>query len=145
MQNQEIVLSQPCLTIPQLIFFNTKNRPSRGVTERHVKNRHPPLPLFVGLNFHTETRSRKLVNALYNLGVSASYQCVIDLESSLATTVCTHFEDEGIWAKSLTSQQSAPSPEGFGWTRSSSTWIPRWSLLVLDRLTSILKNTNLSH
>ena len=95
-QNQETVLSQPCLTIAQLIFFNMKNRPSQGATERHVKHRQPPLPLFVGLNVHTETRSRKKVNTLYSLGISVSYQCVIDLENSLATTVCKHFEDEGL-------------------------------------------------
>ena len=95
-KNQETGLSQPCLTIAQLIFFNMKNRPSQGATERHVKHRQPPLPLFVGLNVHTETRSRKMVNTLYNLGISVSYQCVIDLEISLATTVCKHFEDEGL-------------------------------------------------
>ena len=95
-QNQETVLSQPCLTIAQLIFFNMKNWPSQGATERHVKHCQPPLPLFVGLNVHTETRSRKMVNTLYSLGISVSYQCVIDLENSLATTVCKHFEDEGL-------------------------------------------------
>ena len=37
-----------------------------------------------------------MVNTLYNQGICVSYQCVIDLENSLATTIYKHFEDEGL-------------------------------------------------
>ena len=45
---------------------------------------------------HAQTRSKKLVNQLYELGLSVSYQRVDDIMNNLATSVCDHFKSVGV-------------------------------------------------
>ena len=94
-KNQNSTESQACLTISQLLLFHAKKF-SDAVRTRHCKDREPPLPIYLGLQIHTLTRSRKLVNSLYKLGVSISYNHVNELEKLLANAVCKHFEVEGV-------------------------------------------------
>lgn len=84
------------LTLAQLIYFNTKVRGSSVVKSRHSKDREPPIPLFVGLHVHTQTRTKKTVNTLYRMGMSVSYDRVLEIENSLATAVCKRFEKESL-------------------------------------------------
>src|SRR6218665_2905922 len=39
---------------------------------RHSLKREPPLPIYLGLEIHAESRSKKLVDCLFNLGMSIS-------------------------------------------------------------------------
>lgn len=83
---------QACLTIGQNILFNTKKRVSVSVANnRHTMKREPPLPIYMGINIHTLTRSKKLIQQLYQLGISISYDRVMELEDLLATSVCERF------------------------------------------------------
>ena len=67
--DQESTESQACLTVAQTIIFNCKKA---SVTvnadstrrSRHSLNYEPPLPLYIGLNIHTQTRSKKLIMEL---------------------------------------------------------------------------------
>ena len=53
---------------------------------------------------HAQTRSKKLVNQLYELGLSVSYQRVNDIMNNLTTSVCDHFKSAGVvWPLSLQS------------------------------------------
>ncbi len=88
--------SQASLTIAQLIYFNAKSKCNQVSATRHVKDREPPLPIYLGLQVHTLTRSKSLVNSLYALGVSVSYKRVMELEDQLASAVSVHYEKEGI-------------------------------------------------
>ena len=88
--------TQASLTIAQLISFNTKVKNSSVVRSRHSKDREPPIPLFVGLHIHMQTRSKKIVNTLYGMGMSVSYDRVLEIENSLATAVCKCFEEENL-------------------------------------------------
>ena len=58
--------------------------------------REPPLPLYIGMKIHTETRSKKLVNHLYDLGLSVSYDRVLENESQLTTAVCEDYKEKGV-------------------------------------------------
>lgn len=75
-------------------FFNSKAR-SRGESKtgqtRHVKAREPPLPLFIGFNVHAMTRRKTLISKFYQLGLSVSYQRIVELEDMLATSVSERF------------------------------------------------------
>ena len=62
----------------------------------HNQDREPPLPLYLGMSVHTQTRSKKLVNQLYELSLSVSYQRVNDIMNNLATSVCDHFKSVGV-------------------------------------------------
>ena len=49
------------------------------------------MPLYVGLMLHSETRSRKLLDKLHALGLSASYNRIISLEKQIASSLCQRF------------------------------------------------------
>ena len=53
--------SQPCLTIAQLVLFNCKKsvKKDASLKSRHSLSYEPPMPLYLGLNLHTQTRSKK--------------------------------------------------------------------------------------
>ena len=92
-QDQDFQVS---LTLSQR--FNSTFRGRRSSTEntRHFKDRETPLPLYIGLSIHTQTRSKTILNYLHKLGISMSYRHVIEVENSLASALCTKFKDDDI-------------------------------------------------
>ena len=92
-----MINSRACLSICQLILFNAKdNRASlvAGSSQRHLKSREPPLPLYVGLNIHTQTRSRKMLTQMHELGLSISYTRLLEIQDSITSALCKRFKDE---------------------------------------------------
>ena len=73
LKDQDVTDSQANLTIAHLILFNFKKSASSA------KSRHSlaPLPLYVGMKIHTETRSRKMITHLNDLGLTVSYSRVL--------------------------------------------------------------------
>ena len=66
-QQQDNTESQGSHTISQLIYFNVKNKAPTVQNTRHIRDRVPPLPLYIGLSVHTRTRSKKIVKLLNRL------------------------------------------------------------------------------
>ena len=94
--DQDSADSQACLSIAQTIVFNCKKnikKSSSTVKSRHTVEYEPPLPLYIGLSVHTQTRSKKLIMELHALGLSISYE---QLENQLATAVCQDIEKKGV-------------------------------------------------
>ncbi len=90
--------SQSCLTISQLIIFNSKKKHS-GLDKsftRHSATREPPLPLYLGLNIHSLVRSKKLIEQLHALGISISYDRVIQIEKDAAYSLCAQCQANDI-------------------------------------------------
>ena len=59
LDGQGALESQACLTVSQLVLFNTKSSKSaKGACQRYSIKMEPPLPLYVGLNVHTSTTSK---------------------------------------------------------------------------------------
>ena len=98
LKDQDKRESQACLTTSQVILYNVKKQPSTKLDakSRHVLQREPPLPIYTGLNVHQMTRSKKLINQLYQMGISISYNRVIELEEWIATSVCERFEEDSV-------------------------------------------------
>ena len=94
LKDQDTTDSQASLTVSQMILFNFHSRATSTAKSRHSLDREPPLPLYVGMKIHTETRSKKIVTQLYNLGICVSYDRIIQLENQLATAVCNDFHDK---------------------------------------------------
>ncbi len=69
LKDQDKIESQACLTASQVILYNVKKQPSTklDVKTRHTLQREPPLPIYTGLNVHQMTRSKKLINQLYQI------------------------------------------------------------------------------
>ena len=92
--------AQTSLSISQLMLFSTtKRRRDNGTTGAsyyHSRDREPPLPIYLGLMTHAERRKRTLVDKLYNLGLSISYDRVLELSTDMGNSVCAHFESEGV-------------------------------------------------
>ena len=88
--------SQATLTISQLIVFNSKKKSSTTSSNRHLLEREPPLQLYVGLSIHAYTRSKKIINELFQLGISVSYDRLDDLLNGLGTAVGNRFQQDGV-------------------------------------------------
>ena len=87
-ESQDFEESQACLTIAQLIVFNKKKIKKLATkSDRHN---------YLGMSVHAQTRSKKFVNQLYELGLSVNYQRVDDIMNNLATSVYDHFKSVGV-------------------------------------------------
>ena len=96
-KDQEKSESQACLTICEKIIFNTEKRSCKTKTEqtRHSASREPPLPLYIGLNIHNTTRSMTLIEKMYQLGISVSYDRIMQIKDWIVTSLCQRFREDG--------------------------------------------------
>lgn len=87
--------SQACLTVCQSILFNVKKRGSNQQQVRHSLQREPPLPVYLGLSIHASLRSKTLICKLYQLGLSISYERVMEIEELVAKSVSERSVEDG--------------------------------------------------
>ena len=95
-QAESVLKSQAALTIAQLVQFNTYVHRHEGEVKRERRNvfRESPLPIYVGLSIHAKTRSCDLVETLYNLGISVSYDRVLSISTQLGNEVCRRYHED---------------------------------------------------
>ena len=97
MKKQDKHESQACLTVGQVIVYNTKEKSKESNTQtRHSLEREPPMPVYIGLNIHGLTRCKRIIQQLHELGISISYDRVIQLEDWLAEATCERFDKDGV-------------------------------------------------
>ena len=96
-KSHDSVEPQISLSIAQLLQFNCIVRRREGSTGvYHSQNREPPLPIYLGLLLHAETRKRGLVDKMYDLGLSISYDRVLSISSKMGNIVAARFEHENV-------------------------------------------------
>ena len=83
--------TQGFLSICQLVMFNSVKQRQKQVT-RHDKSREPPLPVYLGVLIHNKTRKRELVEKLFDLGLSVSYDRVLEISTDAGTEICKHYD-----------------------------------------------------
>ena len=89
--------SQAALTIAQLIKFNcVKSRRQNSSFLTHQNSMETPLPLYIGAMIHTRTRKKGLVDRLFDLGISVSYDRVLNVSADLGNLLSNQFEATGI-------------------------------------------------
>lgn len=94
---ENIIDKHNALTIAQLIFFNsTIRRRGTSMSTFHCSAREPPLPLYIGLLVHAETRKMGLIDKLCDLGISVSYNRVLEVSSGLGNSACQRFQEENL-------------------------------------------------
>ncbi|KAJ8387987.1 hypothetical protein AAFF_G00147780 [Aldrovandia affinis] len=80
-------------------MFNSyaRRRESTSTTEstRHSHNQETPLPVYLGTLIHTKTGKRDLVDTLFHLGLSISYDRVLSISTDLRDRICRFFQKEG--------------------------------------------------
>ena len=74
---------QAVFSVAQCIFYNSTFRHRNRNIAYHNTIREPPLPIYVGLLLHGETRKRSLVDKFYDLGLSVSYDRVFSISDDL--------------------------------------------------------------
>jgi len=89
------------LSIAQLLKFNSiKHKRRQATTQsgtvRHSIDQETPVPMYIGLMLHAHTCKRDLVDRLYNLGMSISYDRVLRLTAQVGSNVCEQFQKEHV-------------------------------------------------
>ena len=92
-QSSSATMPQSVLTISQLLVYNSMVRHCKDVTSTtgHSKERKTPLPIYLGVMIHTKTRKRELVDDLFELGISVSYDRVLEISADLSSNVCQQY------------------------------------------------------
>lgn len=93
---KERVASQACLSISQLLVFNSVATDHTSSVTQHSREKECPLPIFVALKIRGTTRSKTLVESIYNIGLSISYDRLLCLSTEVVNSVCAHFQSEGV-------------------------------------------------
>ena len=90
-------MSQATLSIAQLLQYNTfaRRRPGSNAIY-HMKGRETPLPIYMGLTLHAKTRKRDLVDTLFSLGLSISYDRVLEISTAMNNRVCELYMSDNV-------------------------------------------------
>ena len=86
-------------SISQLLMFNSVKHtqavdPSSTVC--HRSELETPVPVYVALKIHAVTRSRNLIDALFNQGMCISYDRLLNLTSDICNAICEQFREDGV-------------------------------------------------
>lgn len=83
-------------TISQLICSNAVKKASNAVTLYQKKERETPFPLYVGLKLHANDRQKSTISTFHSLGMSVSYDRVMEVRKKLALAVSVRFAEDGV-------------------------------------------------
>ena len=86
------------LTLAQLLVFNSvkTSRSEKTTTTRHSSSRETPVPIYIAMVTHAETRKKTLIDKFYNLGLCISYDRLMQISTDLGNKVCAQFEKDGL-------------------------------------------------
>ena len=88
---------QAQLSISQLVIFNSHiKRRKTSTSAYHSRHREPPLSIYIGSLLHAKTRKRGLIDKLYELGMSVSYDRVLEISTDLGNGICAQYEAERV-------------------------------------------------
>ena len=96
-QPSSSTIPQPVLTISQLLMSNSIIRHweiQHTLRTKRSQVRETPLLIYLGVLVHTKTRERELVDRLYKLGLSISYDRVLTISSELGDNICLYYKIE---------------------------------------------------
>ena len=96
--------SQACLTVAQLLVFNTISRfrdKSGNATDtihhtHHVRNRECPLPIYAALKIHGATREKSLIDTFYKFGMCISYHRLLSISTDITNSVIDRYDRDGV-------------------------------------------------
>ncbi|KAF5283005.1 hypothetical protein FQA39_LY04876 [Lamprigera yunnana] len=83
-------------TISQLIYSNSTNQSSQAITLYQRKNREAPFPLYLGLKLHSNDRKKENIQTLHALGISVSYDRIMEVKKQFTQAVCKRWQQDGV-------------------------------------------------
>jgi len=85
-------LMPAALSVAQFLKNNSikhmRKKVDATLSARHSSTQEISLPICIGLMLHAQTRKRDLVDKLFNLGLSISYDRVLCLPTEMGNSVC---------------------------------------------------------
>jgi hypothetical protein len=101
-QKSDEAENQAVLSISQLIRFNSiVRRRKNSSAVYHSRERETPLPTYIGLLLHAETRKRGLIDKMSSLGLSISYNRVLEISTEMGNMVGARFREEQVVCPSI--------------------------------------------
>ena len=96
--NTAVQEMQVCNTVSQILMYNARKRKQEedSASSRHSLKREPPVSFYVGLNIHTLTRNKGIIDRFEKLGLSVPYDRVLQVERALTQNLCKQFREENI-------------------------------------------------
>ena len=89
-------VSQASISIAQLLQYHISVRQRLGSTGiYHQNTRETPLPIYVGLVVHARTRKRDLIETLFYLGLSISYDRVMEISTTIGNHISAGTDSGG--------------------------------------------------
>ena len=82
--------------ISQLICSNASKRDTHATSLYQRKERETPFPLYVALKLHANNRQKAAISTFHSLGVSVSYDRVMDVRKDFAKAVSKQWSDDGV-------------------------------------------------
>ena len=97
-QDHSDATTPAALSIAQLLKFSSvkHKRKQTTATVWHSIDQETPVPTYIGLMLPVHTRKRDLVDRLYGLGMSVSYDRVLHLSAQMGNDVCEQFHREHV-------------------------------------------------
>ncbi len=90
-------LSQATISTAQLLQYNSfVQQRAKSAGAHHIKVRETPLPIYVGLTIHARTRKCDLVDTMFTLGLSISYDRVMEISTELGNRVCEQYHQDQV-------------------------------------------------
>ena len=92
-EREDAGVSHAALSISQLLKFNSiKSKRAQGIdTAKHSTAQKTPVPML-----HAHTRKRELIDKLYHLGMSISYDCVLRISAQMGNSACEQYQREHV-------------------------------------------------
>lgn len=109
--NDDMNYASAVSSISQLVIFNCVKhvrKPAQDIGSesvsyvRHNLSQETPLPLYISMMLHAETRKRDLIDKLFHLGLCVSYDRLQQVTANLANNITNHFDvTTGVYPLSL--------------------------------------------
>ncbi len=88
---------QSALSVAQFLLYNSSvRRRAESTGTYHSKTRETPLPIYVVLTVHARTRKHDLIDTLFDLGLSFSYDRVMEISMAINNRVCEQYKQDGV-------------------------------------------------
>ena len=91
-------VNNSAVSVSQIILFNhyKHQRKTNAGSSRHNTDKETPLPIYIGLLIHAHTRSRTLIDIFHDMGLSISYNRVLDISTTLGNNLIEQFDCDGV-------------------------------------------------
>ncbi|KAG0720104.1 hypothetical protein GWK47_049141 [Chionoecetes opilio] len=90
-------VTQATLSTAQLLQYNSSiRRRVDSTTVRQNKDKRNPIAHLRGLTVHARTRKRDLIEMLFDLGLSISYDRVMAISTSMGNRVCEQYHRDEV-------------------------------------------------